>query len=71
MQALWDPDDSRRNAPAQTGWATGLLPLLALAGNEVVLDLGPGDGHPASARPKPDGTVEVPMARLQAVAGRP
>jgi trans-aconitate methyltransferase len=71
MQALWDPDDYRRNAPPRTGWVTGLLPLLALAGNEAVLDLGPGDGHPASARPKPDGMVEVSMVRPQAVAGRP
>lgn len=45
MQACWDPDDYRRNAPAQTVWAEGLLPLLGLAGNEAVLDLGPGDGR--------------------------
>ena len=45
MQVRWDPDDYRRNAAAQTAWAAGLLPLLALAGNEAVLDLGPGDGR--------------------------
>ena len=50
MQARWDPDDCRRSAPARRAWAARLLPLLALAGNEAVLDLGPGDDHPGSAQ---------------------
>jgi trans-aconitate methyltransferase len=45
MPILWDPDDYCRNASAQTAWATGLIPLLDLSGNEAVLDLGSGDGR--------------------------
>lgn len=45
MPVTWDPDDYGRNASAQTAWAVGLLPLLALSGNEAILDLGSGDGR--------------------------
>ncbi|NLX48716.1 MAG: methyltransferase domain-containing protein [Methanospirillum sp.] len=56
---LWDPDDYGRNATAQTAWAAGLLPLLALSGNEAILDLGSGDGRVTAglARLVPEGYV--------------
>ncbi len=59
MPATWDPDDYGRNASAQTGWAAGLLPLLALSGNEAILDLGSGDGRVTTglARLVPEGHV--------------
>lgn len=49
MPVTWDPEDYGRNASAQTAWAAGLFPLLALSGNDAVLDLGSGDGRMTAA----------------------
>ena len=59
MPVTWDPDDYGRNASAQTTWAAGLIPLLALSGNEAILDLGSGDGRVTAglARQVPAGHV--------------
>lgn len=59
MPVRWDPDDYSRNAPAQTAWATDLIPLLELSGDEVILDLGSGDGRVTAALASlvPDGHV--------------
>jgi len=55
----WDPCDYSRNARAQAAWAEELLPLLELAGDESLLDLGSGDGQvtAAIADRVPDGQV--------------
>lgn len=81
MPVRWDPDDYGRNAAAQTGWATGLLPLLDLSGAEAVLDLGSGDGRVTAALADlvPDGRVVgldaspamVAHARRHHAAARP
>ena len=68
MQARWDPDDYQRNALGHTAWATRLLILVE---DVADVDLVVSNGYPVSSRPKPDGIVEVPMVRLQAVAGCP
>ena len=59
MPVTWDPEDYSRNASAQTAWAAGLLPLLALSGDEAILDLGSGDGRVTAALAElvPDGHV--------------
>lgn len=41
----WNPDDYRKNSPAQRTWAGELLDKLRLKGTERVLDIGCGDGR--------------------------
>jgi trans-aconitate methyltransferase len=45
----WDPAQYARCSDAQMRWAEKLLSRLALTGNEVVLDLGCGDGKITAA----------------------
>ncbi len=49
LMPCWDPQDYGRNARAQATWADEVIPLLELAGDEVLLDLGSGDGRVTAA----------------------
>jgi len=55
----WDPEDYRRSASAQFGWAMALIESLKIKGDERILDIGCGDGRITAylARLVPDGRV--------------
>jgi trans-aconitate 2-methyltransferase len=55
----WNPEDYVRNSSAQVGWARELIAHLDLHGDEVILDVGCGDGRVTAvfAETVPEGFV--------------
>lgn len=41
----WDPEDYEKSSSAQYSWAVGLISRLKLRGDELILDIGCGDGR--------------------------
>ena len=68
----WDPEDYRRSASAQFGWAMALIEGLKIKGDERILDIGCGDGRITEylARLVPDGrAMGVDMRALNLRVG--